>query len=160
MPDMEGKRPKTMGRAAKFTLALLVGFPLGLIAIFVMVALCQETTWGGWAVGLIVPVVAIWLLVRHFKSGNPEERAARMAGWKDAGDSFEWGALNSAMVCPHCQTRGQVRSKRMSRKKGISGAKATGALLTSGLSILATGLSRKEQCTQAHCGNCGSTWDF
>ena len=44
--------------------------------------------------------------------------------------------------------------------KGISGAKATGAVLTLGWSLLATGLSRKEQATQAHCSNCGSTWDF
>jgi hypothetical protein len=46
------------------------------------------------------------------------------------------------------------------RKKGISGGKAVGALLTGGLSILATGLSRKEKSTQAHCDNCGATWDF
>jgi hypothetical protein len=48
----------------------------------------------------------------------------------------------------------------MKRKKGISGGKVMGGLLTGGISLLATGLSRKEQATQAHCDNCKSTWDF
>ena len=71
-----------------------------------------------------------------------------------------WGPVNSALVCPHCQTRGQVHTKSMKRKKGISGGKVVGGLLTGGISLLATGLSRKEQATQAHCDNCKSTWDF
>jgi len=44
--------------------------------------------------------------------------------------------------------------------KGISGAKVTGALLTAGLSILATGLSRKEWVTDAKCKKCGSQWQY
>lgn len=71
-----------------------------------------------------------------------------------------YGPLNAAMVCPHCQTKGQVRTTPTKRKAGISGAKATGALLTGGLSILAMGLSRKQAVTQAHCDHCGCTWDF
>ena len=59
-----------------------------------------------------------------------------------------------------CQTSGQVRTKDIKQKKGISGGKATAALLTGGVSMLATGLSRKEGCTQAHCVNCDSTWVF
>lgn len=70
------------------------------------------------------------------------------------------GSINPALICPHCQEKGNIRTKRVKRKKGVSGAKATGALLTNGLSILATGLSRKEHLTQAYCGNCQSTWDF
>jgi hypothetical protein len=75
-------------------------------------------------------------------------------------DLLAWGSVNSALVCPQCQTRGEVRTKVVKRKKGVSGAKATGAVLTLGWSLLATGLSRKEQTTQAHCGKCKSTWDF
>ena len=71
-----------------------------------------------------------------------------------------WGALNPKIICPHCQTKGSVRTQPVKRKKGISGAKATGALLTGGISMLATGLSRKEDITQAHCDNCKSTWDY
>lgn len=71
-----------------------------------------------------------------------------------------WGTKNVHIVCPHCQTRGSVYVQGVTHKKGISGGKATGALLTGGLSLLATGLSRKESLTQAHCSNCSSTWVF
>lgn len=64
------------------------------------------------------------------------------------------------IICPHCQVKGQVYTKPVQHKKGVSGAKATGAILTGGVSLLATGLSRKENLTQAHCCNCDSTWDF
>lgn len=67
---------------------------------------------------------------------------------------------NSAMVCPHCQSRGTVRTRKVKQKKGISGGKATAAVLTQGMSLLATGLSRKENVTEARCRNCGSVWYF
>ena len=34
------------------------------------------------------------------------------------------------------------------------------AISTGGISMLATGLSRKEAATEAHCRNCQSTWQF
>lgn len=71
-----------------------------------------------------------------------------------------YGTTSSAMICPHCQTKGQIRTKKITQKKGISGGKATGAVLTGGISLLATGLSRKEDATQAHCDKCNSTWYF
>lgn len=71
-----------------------------------------------------------------------------------------FGSLNTKLVCPHCQSKNCVRTKSVDRKKGISGGKAVGAVLTLGWSILAVGLSRKEHLTQAHCDNCNSTWDF
>jgi hypothetical protein len=64
------------------------------------------------------------------------------------------------MVCPHCQTWGLVLTKEVLVKQGISGGKATGAVLTAGFSILATGLSRKQKMTEAHCNSCGATWHF
>lgn len=67
---------------------------------------------------------------------------------------------SNAMVCPHCQSKGTVRTKQVKQKKGISGGKATAAVLTGGLSVLATGLSRKEKATEAHCTRCGNTWYF
>lgn len=62
------------------------------------------------------------------------------------------------MVCPQCGERGQVRVKTVKQKRGVSGGKAAGALLTGGLSLFATGLSRKAQVTEAHCSNCSITW--
>jgi hypothetical protein len=74
--------------------------------------------------------------------------------------TLAWGLPNRKIVCAHCNTVGAVHTKQIEQKKGLSGGKAAGALLTGGLSILATGLSRKERVTQAHCSNCGSTWTF
>src|SRR5436305_5690990 len=71
---------------------------------------------------------------------------------------IQQGQVNAAMICPHCQARGTVRTKQVTQKKGVSGGKATAAVLTGGVSLLATGLSRKEAMTEAHCDKCGSTW--
>lgn len=75
-------------------------------------------------------------------------------------DYDKWGSLNRHIICPHCQIQGQVRTKEVKNKVGISGGKATAAILTGGVSLLATGLSRKSKMTQSHCCNCNSTWCF
>lgn len=75
-------------------------------------------------------------------------------------DLAAYGPSSPRLICPQCQTRGAVCCKPITQKKGLSGGKVVGALLTGGLSILATGLSRKEAVTQAHCTSCGSTWRF
>ncbi|HEY5041386.1 MAG TPA: hypothetical protein VIK53_05230 [Verrucomicrobiae bacterium] len=75
-------------------------------------------------------------------------------------ESMMFGNPSPEIICPHCQTRGNVRTKPVRRKKGVSGGKATAALLTGGISLLATGLSRKEHVTEAFCLNCKSRWDF
>ena len=67
---------------------------------------------------------------------------------------------NPQMICPHCQTKGNVYTEQVKMKQGISGGKATGAVLTGGLSLLATGLSRKQKVTKAKCGTCQSEWVF
>ncbi len=72
----------------------------------------------------------------------------------------ENGPVNPSLVCPHCQAKGRVRTIEVKNKRGISGGKATAALLTGGTSLLATGLSRKEAATKALCDACGSTWQF
>jgi hypothetical protein len=99
--------------------------------------------------GLSIAVVRAVLQAKERARMSPEERTTE-----------EWGRINPALICPHCQTKGQVRTKGITQKKGISGAKATGALLTAGVSVLATGLSRKEDATQSHCYACGSKWVF
>lgn len=99
---------------------------------------------------------------------SPEEQAARMEEIHEKRRRLQAGlepvkhtaAPASQMVCPHCQTRGSVKTDRVKVKRGISGGKATGAVLTAGISILATGLSRKQKMTQARCGNCGAEWLF
>ena len=86
---------------------------------------------------------------RNREAAQREEKALR-----------ERGPLNPWTICPHCQTKGTVRTRKVDKKKGISGAKATAAVITGGTSVLVTGLSRKEKLTQAHCENCGSDWLF
>lgn len=85
----------------------------------------------------------------------------RLSAWAaNVRTEGEWGPLNPALICPHCQEKGSVRTKPVDRKAGISGAKVAGAVLLGPISLLATGLSRRETVTQAHCGNCSSTWQF
>jgi len=62
------------------------------------------------------------------------------------------------ITCQQCGSVGTVTTKEMKKKSGISGGKATAAVLTGGFSILATGLSRKDKVTQMHCSACGVTW--
>lgn len=64
----------------------------------------------------------------------------------------------SSIVCPHCQRSGRVSTRSVKVKRGISGGKVAGAFVTSGVSILATGLSRKQAATAMHCGHCGVDW--
>lgn len=65
---------------------------------------------------------------------------------------------SNRLVCPHCQVTGRVTSKQVKMKKGVSGGKLTGAVLTGGISMLGTGLSRKEKVTEMSCGNCKTVW--
>jgi hypothetical protein len=104
-----------------------------------------------------------------FKSDKRTPEQKRIDDAADAAKNAEinrkllidtYGNLNPVMICPHCREKGHTRTKEVKRKKGVSGAKVTGAILTFGVSMLATGLSRKEGLTQAHCDNCGATWDF
>lgn len=115
----------------------------------------------------IIIVAAFLLFMKNKKELTPEEKEEKARRreqskkeWAESIKVSEFGMRNSAIIYPHCQTKGSVRTKPVKRKKGISGAKATGALLTGGISLLATGLSKKEMDTQAHCDTCNSTWFF
>lgn len=103
--------------------------------------------------GACLFVIAVALKRRKLAAMSPEEREAPRL-------TRQHGPINPAMICPHCHEKGKVRTTQVDRKKGISGAKATGAILTAGVSVLATGLSRKERLTRAYCGNCANMWEF
>ena len=76
------------------------------------------------------------------------------------GQSRTKASQDAQIVCAQCHSKGCVTTSRVKLKKGISGGKATGAILTGGLSLLAVGLSRNEDATEAKCSNCGSVWHF
>ena len=66
----------------------------------------------------------------------------------------------SLLVCPHCQTRGQVSTSKVKVKTGFSTGKAALSLVTLGTSTLLTGLAKKGYITKARCGACGSEWQY
>lgn len=113
--------------------------------------------------------VFAWILVGLLAAGwlawrwltTPQERAALRAAEKREKAARRTAAAEQPkrLICPHCQTRGQVTVRAVTQKKGVSGGKATGAILTGGVSMLATGLSRKEHVRQMTCGNCGTIWN-
>lgn len=94
------------------------------------------------------------------RSAYLEEKRRRQQASNATAVTLQHGPLSPQMVCPHCQVKGHIRTKAVTQKKGISGGKATAALLTAGVSVLATGLSRKEGATEAFCENCKATWHF
>ena len=102
-----------------------------------------------WFLVLPLIVIAITIAIAMTVNATPEER-----------ETWAHGDRNPAMVCPHCKVVGKVRTKSVIQKKGVSGGRATAAILTGGVSLVATGLSRKEQGTQAYCENCRNTWLF
>lgn len=116
---------------------------------------------------LVIAVVIIFSVISEknkIAEMSPQEREKYVATQKEKMEALhlnnKWGEISPMMVCPHCHEKGKIRTKSVKRKRGISGSKATAAIFTAGISILATGLSRKEGWTQAHCCNCDNTWDF
>ena len=130
-------------------------------------------------VGLFVFIVCSWAMT------DSNSSAHAVAGWAFAGATVfaigwlifalqhdpEWLAeqaekkrakaeRDAKLFCPHCQQFGHVTTEPTTVKRGISGGKATAALLTGGISMLATGLSQEDMMTRATCSNCGSTWLF
>lgn len=94
-----------------------------------------------------VALVGIWAIC------NPEEAKALR-------EAEQFGPLNPHVVCSQCNTTGKCRVKPIDKKVGVSGGKATAAILTGGVSLLATGLSRKEKVSQVTCGHCKCSWQF
>src|SRR5436190_525332 len=119
-------------------------------------------------IALSIAAIAILILVAYNKAGQRKGALSPTArdGGEDlrpfgAGSSDErsrtWGAISPMLICPHCQTKGLVRRRQITRKVGVSGAKATAAVLTLGTSLFVAGLSRKAAMTRAHCDACGSS---
>jgi hypothetical protein len=117
----------------------------------------------GGVVAVIIGVVVVGALAQNWRDDR-KLRALERAYGSDNGITpelrFRHGELREQLVCPHCQVQGRVLTKPVTKKAGIDGAKATGAVLTGGVSVVLTGLSRMETVTEAHCANCSSTWHY
>jgi hypothetical protein len=111
--------------------------------------------------GIIVAILSVISLVAIFmwlkKRADDIDAAQRVADQEAARIAAEKAKL---IVCQHCQTKGFVTVKEFRQKQGVSGGKATAAMLTGGLSVAATGLSRHGWVTKADCSNCGTRWTF
>ena len=64
-----------------------------------------------------------------------------------------FGSINEHLICPHCQTKGLVHARRVSRVVTSTG-KVGGILKTD------TKSTTVSQVTQHHCEQCGTTWDI
>lgn len=98
---------------------------------------------------MILGFLALIIFFNYKASHSPEAVAAQASK----------GERERNLVCPHCQTAGGVTTTMTKKKQGISGGKATGAILTAGVSLLGTGLARKGWVTQLRCSNCGMSWE-
>ncbi len=62
------------------------------------------------------------------------------------------GIINEHLICPHCQTKGTVRAKSVSRTETSTGK--VGGIVKTNIKSRTT-----KQVTQHHCDKCGTTWD-
>jgi len=88
----------------------------------------------------------------QFRKNHKEAKKTSEVEHQARSDSMVYGSYASEIICPHCNTKGQVRKKSKeikeeSREKGIIGA-------TIGRKII----TKKGSVTQLHCDNCGVTW--
>jgi hypothetical protein len=60
----------------------------------------------------------------------------------------QFGDSNPNLVCPHCQTKGQVRSKA-----------AEEVTSTKVVPVVGNTIKARKKVTQMHCDNCGTTWN-
>ena len=97
-----------------------------------------------WILVLIILIIAI-LIVSSFLNKrsevakmSPQEKERYLADKKKKSEAFwlefNWGGVNPNMVCPHCNEKGKIRTQSVTRKRGVSGGKATAAILTGGFS--------------------------
>uniref|UniRef100_A0A6H2A635 Putative transcription elongation protein n=1 Tax=viral metagenome TaxID=1070528 RepID=A0A6H2A635_9ZZZZ len=99
--------------------------------------------------GILLLAFIIWIIYMCTKKSEPAQTQITAQQ-----------SMDRNMICPHCQTKGSVTTQQVKKKIGISGGKATAAVLTCGISMLGTGLSRKQKMTEASCGRCGATWSY
>ena len=91
------------------------------------------------------------VLTNAFK--NAFKNANKYLDEKDA----ERRRAMASIICPFCQTKGTVTTKN---KNDTSGVKATGAVLTLGMSVMLTGLHKHSTRIEASCSQCKTTWDM
>lgn len=60
---------------------------------------------------------------RKFKAAYAAIPAAQRADMEKEREALAHGSVNSLMECPHCKTRGQIRTRPIRMKKAVTGGK-------------------------------------
>lgn len=84
------------------------------------------------------------------KQRDAQELEGKKAAEKQA--TMFYGAIVPALVCPHCQTKGQVRRTERTRVDKARVNSVVG-------SAVGLGTNTKREVLQMHCGSCGTKWD-
>jgi hypothetical protein len=77
---------------------------------------------------------------------------------QDAWAKVRHGTIKPHIVCPWCRRAGKVATHRVHAKVGYSAAKGVAAIMTQGVSLLFTGISKKKWVTMAKCFGCETEW--
>lgn len=79
-------------------------------------------------------------------------------GWFTSGN-----AGDKEIVCKHCNNKGCVTTKKVTRKGGIDGGKVIAhaglAVCTFGVSLIFADVHKDVPVTEMTCGKCGMKWD-
>ena len=115
-------------------------------------------------VGILAPLAGLVVLIvaeqRKIAAMPPEEEGGIWHPSKTSVLPSSGGQSIQLWSVPIARRREKSELKSVVQKKGVSGGKATAAILTGGVSMLVTGLSREETLTQAYCGHCSNQWAF
>ena len=109
---------------------------------------------------VVITIIALYAERKKLAAMSPAERERYLAEQQERQLTYQWGPLSPTLVCPHCQTKGKVRTKGIVQEKEIIGGDVASPGLFGRLPLLSFGLSRKVDATQAYCGNCNNTWVF
>lgn len=100
--------------------------------------------------GALIVVLALGSALQNNMVAEERGRLIELTPEQHAAQLF--GSLNEHLICPHCQTKGSVRAKSVSRTETSTG-KVGGILKTN------TKSSITKYVTQHHCDECRTTWD-
>lgn len=109
--------------------------------------------------GRLMFILVVFVGYMWFKWMTSPERAQHKASEKlntmdpEARANIIFGPINEKLICPHCQARGAVHVKQISKIVTSTG-KVGGILKTD------TKTSTTTRATQHHCEQCTSTWEI
>lgn len=83
-----------------------------------------------------------------YKARQDEIRTVQNEIVAKASADFHYGLTNANLVCTHCQTKGNVRSKS---KEEVTSTKV--------VPIIGNNIKSRKKVTQMHCDNCDTTWN-